>query len=129
MTHIPPEPWGSGRVDLGDCRALSTPPRWASGCGEPQKPRPGGRGKGISPRSLALMEARDDRFSFSDIPDIAVCYRRAENKVRAPGTAQSSPGLKGDEGKGRGGAGWFQCGREPLVRSVAGSQEGLLPGG
>jgi hypothetical protein len=31
------------------------------------------------------MEARDERFSVSDIPDTTVFRGRAENKVRAPG--------------------------------------------
>ena len=31
--------------------------------------------------SLDRMEARDDRFSLLDIPDAAVCRRRAENRL------------------------------------------------
>jgi hypothetical protein len=34
--------------------------------------------KESSLRSLGLMEARDDRFSVSDIPDVAVCHGRAK---------------------------------------------------
>ena len=74
------------------------------------------------------VSGRDDRFSVSDIPDVAICFRRAENKVRAPGTAQSAPGPKGEEGKERGGAEWFPRGQEPLVRSMDGAQEGLPAG-
>ena len=54
-----------------------------------------------SPRSLGLMEARDDRFSVLDIPEVAVYHRRAENEVGAPGTARSALGSKGEEGRGR----------------------------
>ena len=43
---------------------------------------------------LAHTEAETIRFSLLDIPDAAVC-ERAENKVRAPGAAQSAQGLKG----------------------------------
>ena len=45
---------------------------------------------GASRRFLGLTEARDNRFSVSDIPDAAVCLGRAENKVEAPGVAQSA---------------------------------------
>ena len=40
-----------------------------------------------------------------------------------------APGLKGGEGSGRGGTGWFPRRRESLVRSMAGAQDGLLEGG
>ena len=43
--------------------------------------------RGNSLRSLGLTETRDNRFSVSDIPDIAVCLRRAENEVGAMGAA------------------------------------------
>jgi hypothetical protein len=46
-----------------------------------------------------------------------------------PGMARSAPGPKGGEGRERGGTGWFSCGRESLVRSMAGVQEGLPAGG
>ena len=40
--------------------------------------------------------------------------------------AWSALGLKGEEGRGREGAGWFPCGRSPCSgRSVAGVQEGF----
>jgi hypothetical protein len=45
------------------------------------------------------MEARDNRFSVSDIPDAAGHRGRAENKV----------GLKGKD-RGREDAGWFPRG-------------------
>ena len=70
-----------------------------SGCGKPQNPVGEGAWRGSSPRSLGLTEARDDRFSVSDIPDFAVCLERAENKVGATGTAWSAQGPKGEEGK------------------------------
>ena len=38
-----------------------------------------------SPRSLGLMEARDNRFSVSGIPDTARHCRRPENKMGARG--------------------------------------------
>jgi hypothetical protein len=46
-------------------------------------------------------------FSVSGISVVTVCHRRAENKVRVPGAVPSAPELKGDEGRGRGVAGWF----------------------
>jgi hypothetical protein len=51
-------------------------------------------------RSLGRMEARDDRFSVSDIPDRTVCREKAENKVGtlrktlAPGTEGKSIGRR-----------------------------------
>jgi hypothetical protein len=57
------------------------------------------------PRSLGLMDARDNRFSVLDISDAIVCHGRAENKVGA----RSVPGPKG-EGRGeRAGTWWFPC--------------------
>jgi hypothetical protein len=87
----PPEFWCSGQADAEDCHlGGSVHGGWT----------------GSSPRSLGHMEARDNRFSVSDIPDTAVCCRRAENKV---GGGQGQ-GLKGGEGKERQcGAGWFSC--------------------
>ena len=53
---------------------------------EATEPQSAGGGEGApSLRSLGLTEARDDRFSVWDIPDVAVCYRRAENKVGCGG--------------------------------------------
>ena len=69
------------------------------------------------------------RFSVSGIPDTAGHHRRAENKMGAPGVAQSAPEPKGGEGREGGGAGWFPHGRESLVWSMAGAQEGLPAGG
>ena len=62
------------------------------------------------------------RFSASGIPDTAGHCKRDENRMGVQGAAQSALGLKGGEGRGRGGAGWFLLWREPLVRSVAGAQ-------
>ena len=53
------------------------------------------------------MEARDNRFSVSDIPDAAGHHGRAESKLGDSGVAQPASGSKGGEGKERGGAGWF----------------------
>lgn len=47
------------------------------------------------------------------IPDAAGYHGRDENKMGAMGTAQSSPGPKGGEGQGRGGAGWFPLDESP----------------
>jgi hypothetical protein len=59
-------------------------------------------------------------------------YRgRAENRMGMGGGGWGGliiPGAEGRRGKRRGGTGWFPCGREPLVRSLAGAQDGLLPG-
>ena len=52
--------------------------------------------------SLGCMEARHDRFLLLEIPDAAVCHRRAENRW-VPG-ADSGPVLKGkgyEESSGR----------------------------
>jgi hypothetical protein len=56
------------------------------------------------------MEARDNRFSVSDIPDAAVSLRIDENKVGLLWAAWSSLGPKRGEGRERWGAGWFPCG-------------------
>jgi hypothetical protein len=34
---------------------------------------------------LGHMEARDNRFFLSDVPDTAVCHRRAENRPLGKG--------------------------------------------
>ena len=112
-----------------DCRMPSTQPRvgvWLWEATEPQFPRGWTRG---SLRSLGLMEARDNRFSVLGIPDTAGHRRRAENKMGALGVPWSVPGLKGEEGRGRVGTGWFPCRQESLVRSMAATQEGHLVGG
>jgi hypothetical protein len=52
-------------------------------------------------RSLGLMEARDNRFSVSGIPDTTGHRRRAENKMGPLGAARSvNPGAKGRRGQG-----------------------------
>jgi hypothetical protein len=58
---------------------------------------------GDSARYLGLMEARDNRFSVSDIPDDTEYHGRAENKVGAPVAARSALRPKG-ESRGKGGA-------------------------
>ena len=80
-------------------------------------------------RSLGLTEARDNRLSVLGISDTARYRVRAQNKMGAPRAAGSSPGPKGGGGRGRGGAVWFPRGRESLVQSLAGVQEGLPVGG
>jgi hypothetical protein len=67
-------------------------------------------GTGSSPMSLGLTEARDNRFSVSDIPDTAICCRRAEYKPGLKRVTQASPGPKGGEGRGKGVVGWFPLG-------------------
>jgi hypothetical protein len=52
----------------------------------------------------------------------------AENRIGTPGQHWTL-GIKGREGRGRGGTGWFPHRGESLVRSVAGAQDGLLAGG
>jgi hypothetical protein len=67
--------------------------------------------------------------SHGDFADLAGHHGRAENKVGASGATQSAPGpLKGGEGRGREGAGWFSHRQEPLVQSQAGTLEGLPAG-
>jgi hypothetical protein len=56
------------------------------------------------------VRPRDNRFSVLGISNAAGYHGIAENKMGAPGAAQSSPGPKGGEGRGRGGTGWFLCG-------------------
>jgi hypothetical protein len=51
---------------------------------EAMDPALGGWTRG-GPRSLGLMEARDNRFSVSGIPDTARHCRRPENKMGARG--------------------------------------------
>ena len=53
MTHVPPEPLGSGWANAGDCYLLSMPTVWASGCGKPLTPHGGWWTRG-SPRYLVL---------------------------------------------------------------------------
>jgi hypothetical protein len=53
---------------------------------------------------MDLTEARDIRFSFSNIPDTAVCHGRAENKVGDHRVDSGSGG--GGEGKRVGGELW-----------------------
>lgn len=65
---------------------LSTQSGWVSGGGKPRTQSTGmRRGWGEvnrgSPRSLGLMEARDNRLSVLGIPDTTGHHRRAENKV------------------------------------------------
>ena len=42
------------------------------------------------------------RFTASGIPDTSGYCIKAENRMGAPGTAQSAPGMKGGEGRERG---------------------------
>jgi hypothetical protein len=74
------------------------------------------------------MEARDDRFSISDIPDVTVCLRRAENKVRALGMAQSVPEPKGRREQGEKGGRWVVSTRVRVLGLVwwLKTQGGLL---
>jgi hypothetical protein len=75
------------------------------------------------------MEARDNRFPASGIPNVAGHYRRAENKVGILGAALSAPELKGGEGRGRGDIGRFPRGRDSLFWPMAEAQESLPAGG
>ena len=88
-------------------------PRVVSGCGKPLDPSSAGGGKGT---------VLGTRFSVSGIPDTAGHLRRAEDKMGSPGVTWSSPGTKEEEGRERGGTGWFPRRRESLVWSVAGAQ-------
>ena len=89
-----------------------------SDCGKPLDPSSVGGGQG------AVL---GNGFSALDIPVTAAKELRTNGGP--PEAALSSPGLKGGEGRGRGGARWFPHERESLVRSVAGVQEGLPVGG
>jgi hypothetical protein len=73
-THVPPEFWWcSGQVDTEDC-CVALGGCLAVGSHEPQPTRVCRRG---SLRSLGLMEARDNRFTVSSIPDTAGHQGRA----------------------------------------------------
>jgi hypothetical protein len=79
--------------------------------------------RGSSPRSLGLTEARDNRFSVCDIPGAAVCHRRAENKVEAPGGSSVSPGAEGRRGHGEKALGVSHVGESPCSSLVAENTE------
>jgi hypothetical protein len=100
---------GGGRDDLHSTRA----PRQADGrllCAlhtahvgvwlwEATEPQSAEGGEG----TIWGLRARDDMFSVLDIPDIAVCLGRTENKVRAGGRGGGgsvSPGAEGRRGQG-----------------------------
>ena len=108
---------------------LSTWPQMGVGLGEATDPARGGEQRD-SPRSLGLTKARDNRFSVSSIPDAAGHRGRAEKKMRALRDCSVYPqGRREERAGGEGGAVWFPRGRESLVPSLAGVQEGLLVGG
>jgi hypothetical protein len=65
-----------------------------------------------SPGSLGLTEARYNRFLVC-IPDAAGHCRRAENKVEAPGVAQSSPGQREEKTRREGALGGSHMGNSP----------------
>jgi hypothetical protein len=98
-------------------RTAAHSPGWVSGCGKPQNSSSAGGGQG------AVLGTR---FSASGIPDTAGYRGRDENRMGALEAAQSAPGPKGEEGRGRGH--WVVHTRS-LVQSVAGAQEGLPVGG
>ena len=98
--------WAGGRGRTATRFARG--PRWASGCVKPLTPHSGWWTRG-SPRSLGLTEARDNRFSVSDIPNFAVCHRRAENKVWA--CRWLWPEAKGKKAGGESSS-WFLLGGE-----------------
>ena len=70
-TLVPLEFQCSGQADKDDCLVLSTCPRQVFGCRKLGTHPAGGRERwtGGSLRTLGLMEARDNRFSVSGIPD------------------------------------------------------------
>jgi hypothetical protein len=51
-------------------------------------------------RSLGHLEARDNRFSVSNILDDTGCLRKAENQVQVPGGGSVNPGVEGGSGQG-----------------------------
>jgi hypothetical protein len=121
-THVPPELRCSGWVDAGGLllafqAALGKCPAVGS-----HGTQPSGGWTRSSLRSLGLTEARDNRFSVLGIPDTAGHLGRTENKMGTLGAAWLSPGMKGGEGREKGGAGCFPLGQESLVWFVAGAQ-------
>ena len=56
------------------------------------------------------MEAKNNRFSVSGIPDATEHQRRAENEVGGPVGAWPALEPKRVEGRDRGSAGWFPVG-------------------
>ena len=91
---------GSGALgrDSEDCCRLSTQPQVGVWLWEATNPSPQRVDRG-SPKSLGLIETRDNRFSVWGIPEAAGCRGRAENKVGALGVAGHSPGQKRAEGR------------------------------
>lgn len=97
----------TGQADSEDC--LGTP--WnccwmCIGLCEAAGPCSGGWGRhGLGSDSwvgsLGHVEARDDRFTVSDIPDTDGCRRRAENEVGTPRGSSVSPRAKGRRGRRR----------------------------
>ena len=115
-THVPPELRCSGWVDAGGLLlAFYTAPGGCLAVGSQRTPARGSWGVWTSgiPRSLSLMDARDNRFSVSGIPDTAGHLGRAENKMGALGAALSSPGLKGERAGGEDGLGGSHAGESP----------------
>ena len=68
-------------------------PGWVSGCEKPWNPSSAGGEQG------AVL---GNRFSALGIPDTTGHCGRAENRMGAPGAAQSALGPKGGEGRERG---------------------------
>ena len=97
---------------MKDCHTLLTWPQVGVWLWEAMDPSPQWVDKRQSKVS-GPREARDNRFSVSGVPDAAGYCGRDENKVKAPGAAQSKRG----EGRERGAAGWFSCRRESLIQS------------
>lgn len=102
-------------------------PGWVSDCVKPQTPGPQWVGRGQSEDSGAHGGQRKQVLGLGHPRCHHMSPYGAENKVEAPEAARSSLGLKSEEGRERGGSGWFSHGQESLVRSVtvAGAQEGL----
>jgi hypothetical protein len=107
---VPPEFWGRGRRTVHVChialgKHLAVLSHW---------PHKVGGGQGATPGTTSYA-----RYN-----------RGAENRIGAPGR-DWAPGEEGRRGQGRGGR-WMVSTRARVlgqVRSVAGAQDGLLPGG
>jgi hypothetical protein len=98
-TCVLPEFWCSGRADVGGLpHAFHVAPGGCLAVGSHGTQPTRGWTRG-SLRPLGLTEAKDSKFSVSDV---AGHGRRAENKLGAPGTAWSSLGPKKERARREG---------------------------
>jgi hypothetical protein len=89
----PARVWCSGRADVGGLPHAFHMAQVGVWLWEATEP---------SPLSQGLTEARDNRFSFSSIPDTAGHHGRAENKIGARELLSHPQGLREERAGGEG---------------------------